>query len=91
MGLKTCQNPFSAFFLFFQRFCVTTQFFMSRNSFLCCNSVSLLQQKTVSRHSFLLCDRKLCPTCPGHNFFVLTRIWACEVSLERSLNVECNH
>ena len=31
------------------------------------------------------------PTCQGHNFFVLTRIWACEVSLENSLNVECNH
>ena len=28
------------------------------------------------------------PTCRGHNFFVLTRIWACEYSLERSLNVE---
>ena len=30
-------------------------------------------------------------TCRGHNFFVLTRIWACEYSLERSLNVECRH
>ena len=30
-------------------------------------------------------------TCRGHNFFVLTRIWACEYSLERSLNVECIH
>ena len=30
-------------------------------------------------------------TCRGHNFFVLTRIWACEYSLERSLNVECSH
>ena len=27
-------------------------------------------------------------TCRGHNFFVLTRIWACEYSLESSLNVE---
>ena len=45
----------------------------------------------MSRHSFLLCDRKLCPTCRGHNLFVLTQIWACEVSLESSLNVECNH
>ena len=31
------------------------------------------------------------PTHRGHNFFILTRIWACEVSLERYLNVECNH
>ena len=31
------------------------------------------------------------PTCRGHNFFILTRIWACEYSLERSLNVECSH
>ena len=29
------------------------------------------------------------PTCRGHNFFVLTHIWACEYSLEISLNVEC--
>ena len=31
------------------------------------------------------------PTCRGHNFFVLTGIWVCEVSWERFLNVECNH
>ena len=30
-------------------------------------------------------------TCRGHNFFVLTRIWAREYSLESSLNVECSH
>ena len=30
-------------------------------------------------------------TCRGHNVFVLTRIWACEYSLESSLNVECSH
>ena len=30
-------------------------------------------------------------TYRGHNFFVLTRIWACEYSLESSLNVECSH
>ena len=30
-------------------------------------------------------------TCWGHNFFVLTRIWACEYSLESSLSVECSH
>ena len=64
---------------------------MSRHSFLCRDMVSLLQQKTMSRHSFLLCNIKLYPTCRGHNFFVLTRIWACEVSLEISLNVEWNH
>ena len=26
-------------------------------------------------------------TCRGHIFFVLTRIWACEYTLESSLNV----
>ena len=31
------------------------------------------------------------PTCRGYNFFVLTRIWACEYSLERYLNLERNH
>ena len=31
------------------------------------------------------------PTCWGYNFFVLIQIWVCEVSLEISLNVECNH
>ena len=31
------------------------------------------------------------PTCRGHNFFILTRIWACEYSLESSWNVECSH
>ena len=30
-------------------------------------------------------------TYRGHNFFVLTRIWACEYSLGSSLNVECSH
>ena len=30
-------------------------------------------------------------TCQGHNFFVISRIWACEVSLETYLNVEYNH
>ena len=27
-------------------------------------------------------------TCRGHNFFVLSRIWECDYSLESSLNVE---
>ena len=30
-------------------------------------------------------------TCRGHNFFFLTRIWACEYSLESFLNVEYSH
>ena len=53
--------------------------------------------KFPGRDSLLGCDSfwtATCfssPTCRGHNFFVLTRIWACEYSLERSLNVECNH
>ena len=31
------------------------------------------------------------PTCRDHNFFILTRISACEYSLESSLNVEFIH
>ena len=49
------------------------------------------------RHTFLVATYFLTatcfssPTCRGHNFFILTRIWACEYSLEISLNVECSH
>ena len=59
-------------------------YFLSRHTFL-------------SRHNFLVATYFLTaacfssPTCRGHNFFILTRIWACEYSLERYLNVECIH
>ena len=43
------------------------------------------------RDSFWTATYFSSPTCRGHNFFILTRIWACEYSLESSLNVECNH
>ena len=46
---------------------------------------------SLSRHTFLTASCFFSPTCRGHNFFVLTRIWACEYSLESSLNVECTH
>ena len=45
----------------------------------------------MSRHTFLTAASFFFPTCRSHNFFVLARIWACEYSLERSLNVECSH
>ena len=45
----------------------------------------------MSRHAFLTAACFFPPTCRGHNSFVLTRIWACEYSLESSLNVECIH
>ena len=45
----------------------------------------------MSRHTFLTAASFFSPICRSHNFFVLTRIWACEYSLESSLNVECSH
>ena len=51
----------------------------------------------LSRHTFLVATYFLTatcfssPTCRGHNFFILTRSWACEYSLERYLNVEFSH
>ena len=45
----------------------------------------------MSRHAFLTAACFFSPTCRGHNSFVLTWIWACEYSLESSLNVECSH
>ena len=51
----------------------------------------------LSQHIFLVAIYFLTatcfssPPCRGHNFFILTLIWACEYSLERSLNVECIH
>ena len=40
----------------------------------------------LSRHSLCSVAYFSSPTCWDHNFFILTRIWACEVSLESSLN-----
>ena len=45
----------------------------------------------LSRHQIWTATGFSSLTCRGHDFFVLTRIWACEYSLERSLNVECSH
>ena len=45
----------------------------------------------LSRHQIWTATGFSSLTCRGHNFFVLTRIWACEYSLESSLNVECSH
>ena len=62
-----------------------------------CNKVSgfllaLLQHSLeMSRHSFCSTACFSSPTYWGHNFFILTQIWACEVSLESSLNLERNN
>ena len=84
MGLKIGQNinfqPFLGFSSVFGRdtvFGVATKF-PGRDSLL-------------GRESFWTATCFSSSTCRGHNFFVLTRIWACEYSLENSLNVECNH
>ena len=45
----------------------------------------------LGRDSFWKATCFSSPICRGHNFFILTRIWACEYSLEISLNVECKH
>ena len=45
----------------------------------------------LSRHFFYLAASFSSPTCQGHNFFILIRIWTCKDSLESYLNVEFNH
>ena len=49
------------------------------------------RHQICSRHHFLDSNWFFFTNLSGHNFFVLTRIWACEYSLEISLNVECSH
>ena len=79
-------------------------FFRLQPSFLVVTQFPGRDQVFWSRHSFLVgtqfpghdkvSGQQLVfssPTCRGHNFFVLTRIWVCEYSLESSLNVECSH
>ena len=103
MGLKIGQNiNFRHFFKFLQRFRSRHSFFRSRPSFLV---MTVFGRDTVfrvatkfpgrdsllGRDSFWTTTYFSSPTCRDHNFFVLTRIWACEYSLERYLNVECNH
>ena len=72
---------------------------MSRHTAACrdtgrrCRDILLLVATyfPMSRHTFLTAACFFSLTCRSHNFFVLARIWACEYSLERSLNVECSH
>ena len=104
MGLKLCQNinfrPFLGFFSVFgcdTVFFVTTKFSCSdtiswsRPSFLVATKFSGCNTISWSRVSFWTATCFSSPTCRGHNFFILTRIWACEYSLERYLNVKCRN
>ena len=71
---------------------VATQVFWSRHSLLVATQSPGRDIISWSRHNFL--DSSwffFSLTCRGHNFFVSTRIWACEYSLESSLNLECIH
>ena len=85
MGLKLGQNiNFRPFFRFLIVFGRDTGFLVA-TKFSGCNTISW------SRLIFWIAIGFSSLTCRGHNFFVLTRIWACEYSLENSLNVECIH
>ena len=46
---------------------------------------------SLSQHFFCSTASFSSSTCHGQNFFILTRIWVCEDSLESSLNEECSH
>ena len=103
MGLKIGKNIKFRPFLVFPAFLVTTQqagrdtVFLVVTKFLGCDTVFLVATKflgcdsLLGRDSFWTATCFSSPTCRGHSFFVLTRIWECEYSLEISLNVECNH
>ena len=101
MGLKTSQNVH--FRHFFSSIFVATQFFYRDRFFSVMIENFVMTEFSLARQSFslaienfvaiefLCCDSFLCLTCRGHNFFVLTRIWACKVLFESSLNVECKN
>ena len=104
MGLKIGQNitfrPILGFYSVFCRdtgFLVATQFpgrdqvFWLRPSFLVATQFPGRDTISWSRLIFWTATDFSSLTCRGHNFFVLTRIWACEYSLESSLNVECRN
>ena len=107
MGLKFGQNiKFQFFFRFLQHSGRDKAFYRDkaclsrhRSRHTACRDIGhdILLVATTGRDILLVAtyfpDSSLffSPTCRGHNFFVLTRIWACEYSLERSLNVECSH
>ena len=88
MGLKLCQKLNFRPFLGFYNFLVATQVFWSRPSFLVATQFPDRDTVFWSRLIFWTATGFSSLTCRGHNFFVSTRIWACEYSLESSLNVE---
>ena len=91
MGLKLGQKlnfrPFLGFCSVFGR----DQVFWSRHNLLAATKFSSRDTISWSRLIFWTATGFSSLTCRGHNFFVLTRIWVCEYSLESSLNVECSH
>ena len=82
MGLKIGQN------INFRPFLVFSSVFGSDIVFLVATKFPG-HDSLLGRDSFWTVTCFSSPTCRGHNFFVLTWIWACEYLLERSLNVEC--
>ena len=101
MGLKFGQNIKFQFFLRFLQhsgrdilLLVATSVAMSRHTAACRDigrDILLVATYFPCRDIFLTAAYFFSPTCRSHNFFILARIWACEYSLERSLNVECSH
>ena len=100
MGLKLGQNITFRPFLSFCSVIGRDTASWSRHRFVATQVATQVCRDTVrdtardtglSRHQIWTATGFSSLTCRGHNFFVLTRIWACEYSLESSLNVECSH
>ena len=88
MGLKTGQNSNFQRFSSQARHFVATKFRYVMTKFL---SGFVVKKFGFVATNFLLNNLFCSPNFQGHNFFVLTQIWAWAVSLEISLNVEFNH
>ena len=97
MGLKIGQNiNFRLFLVFSSVFGRNTVSWSQHSSFWSRPSLLVVTQffgrdNLLSHDNFQTATYFYSPTCRGYNFFVLTQSWACEYSLESSLNLECNH
>ena len=107
MGLKLSQNINFWLVFRFLSVSGRDKTFLSRQSFLVATLVATYcLSRHWSRHTscrdigrdtipvatyFLTAACFSSPTCRGHNFFILTRIWACEYSLESSWNLQFSH
>ena len=86
-GRDTTRWSRHSFFRSQPSFLVATQFF-GHNTVFGVATKFPGRDNLLGRDSFWTTTSFSSLTCRGHNFFVLTRIWVCEYSLESSLNVE---